>query len=221
MDEPMTKVDNRCRLVLIVPQLDDAQKQATELQEALRGGDVASVIIPQYDLDDATFQKRAELIVPMVQEAGAAALIAGDSRVASRVKADGLHVAGNAEALAEAVENFAPKLIVGGGNADDRHKALEMGESNPDYVFFGKLEGDIKPEAHPKNLALGEWWASMIEIPCIVMGGTDPASALAVAETGAEFVALRLAVFGEPARAPSIVAEINALLDEKAPRFDG
>ncbi len=176
----MTKVDNRCRLVLIVPQLDDAQKQATELQEALRGGDVASVIIPQYDLDDATFQKRAELIVPMVQEAGAAALIAGDSRVASRVKADGLHVAGNAEALAEAVENFAPKLIVGGGNADDRHKALEMGESNPDYVFFGKLEGDIKPEAHPKNLALGEWWASMIEIPSIVMGGTDISSVVAV-----------------------------------------
>ncbi|WP_296434077.1 thiamine phosphate synthase, partial [Rhizobium sp. UBA1881] len=82
-------------------------------------------------------------------------------------------------------------------------------------------EGDIKPEAHPKNLALAEWWASMIEIPCIVMGGTDPASALAVAESGAEFVAMRLAVFGEPARAALVVAEINALLDEKAPRFEG
>jgi len=221
MDEPMTKVDNRCRLVLIVPQLDDAQKQATELQEALRGGDVASVIIPQYELDDATFQKRAELIVPMVQEAGAAALIAGDSRVASRVKADGLHVAGNAEALAEAVENFAPKLIVGGGNADDRHKALEMGESNPDYVFFGKLEGDIKPEAHPKNLALGEWWASMIEIPSIVMGGTNISSVVAVAEAGVEFVAMRSGVFDNASGAAQAVSEINALLDEKAPRFDG
>jgi thiamine-phosphate pyrophosphorylase len=53
------------------------------------------------------------------------------------------------------------------------------------------------------------------------MGGTDPASALAVAESGAEFVAMRLAVFGEPARAALVVAEINALLDEKAPRFEG
>jgi thiamine-phosphate pyrophosphorylase len=59
----------------------------------------------------------------------------------------------------------------------------------------------------------------MIEIPCIVMGGTDPASALVVAESGAEFVALRLAVFGEPGLAPSVVAQVNALLDEKAPRF--
>lgn len=80
----MTIVEDRCRLVLIVPQSDDAQKQATDVEEALRGGDVASVIIPQYGLDDASFQKRAELIVPLVQKAGAAALIAGDSRVAGR-----------------------------------------------------------------------------------------------------------------------------------------
>lgn len=221
MDEPMTLVEDRCRLVLIVPESDDAQKQATEVEEALRGGDVASVIIPQYGLDDAAFQKRAELIVPVVQKAGAAALIAGDSRVAGRVKADGLHVAGNAGALAEAVEKFTPKLIVGGGNADDRHKALEQGESNPDYVFFGKLEGDIKPEAHPKNLALGEWWASMIEIPAIVMGGTDVSSVVAVAETGVEFVAMRSGVFDNAGGAAQAVSEINALLDEKAPRFGG
>ncbi|UHS62197.1 thiamine phosphate synthase [Agrobacterium vaccinii] len=217
----MTAPKNRCRLVLIVPAHDDVAHQASTLADALRGGDVASVIIPQYDLDDATFQKRAETLVPMVQEAGAAALVAGDSRTASRVKADGLHVIGGAEALSEAVENFAPKLIVGGGNADDRHKALEQGESNPDYMFFGKLEGDIKPEAHPKNMALGEWWASMIEIPAIVMGGSDVASVVPVAETGVEFVALRLAVFDHAAGAARAVAEANALLDEKAPRFGG
>lgn len=217
----MSAPKNRCRLVLIVPAHDDADHQAKTLQDALRGGDVASVIIPQYGLDDAAFQKLAEVLVPIVQEAGAAALVAGDSRTASRVKADGLHVLGGAEALAEAMESFSPKLIVGGGNADDRHKALEQGESNPDYMFFGKLEGDIKPEAHSKNLALGEWWASMIEIPAIVMGGSDVASVVAVSETGVEFVALRDAVFSHAGGAAQAVAEANALLDEKAPRFGG
>lgn len=127
------------------------RKSRRQIWRALRGGDVASVIIPQYDLDDASFQKWAELIVPIVQKAGAAALIAGDSRVASRVKADGLHVAGNAEALAEAVENFTPKLIVGGGNADDRHKALEMGESNPDYVFLASWKVTSNRRRIPKT----------------------------------------------------------------------
>lgn len=216
----MSTTDNRCRLVLVAPDIADAQECAQVVGDALRGGDVASVVLPQYGLDEHAFQKHAEALVPVVQQAGAAALIAGDSRIAGRAKADGLHITGNAQALAEAVEKFTPKLIVGGGNAADRHNALEIGEARPDYIFFGKLDGDIKPEAHPKNLGLGEWWASMVEIPCIVMGGTDPELALAVAETGAEFVALRLAVFGEPGQAASVVSNVNALLDEKAPRFE-
>ncbi|CZT33099.1 thiamine phosphate synthase [Rhizobium sp. 9140] len=215
----MSQTDNRCRLVLIVPDIADATERARIVGDALKGGDVASVIVPQYGLDDQAFQKHAEALVPLIQEAGAAALVAGDTRVAGRVRADGLHVEGNHEVMTEAMEKFSPKLIVGGGNAADRHHALEIGEAKPDYIFFGKLNGDIKPEAHGKNVALGEWWSSMIEIPCIVMGGADPASALAVAESGAEFVALHRAVFEVPKRAAAVIAEVNALLDEKAPRF--
>ena len=216
----MTEPENRCRLVLVVPDMADADERVKIVADALKGGDVASVILPQYDLDDGSFQKHAEKLVPIIQDAGAAALIAGDSRIVGRAKADGLHLTGPAAEIAEAIDKYADKLIVGGGNATDRHNALEIGEERPDYIFFGKLDGDIKPEAHPKNVALGEWWASMIEIPCMVMGGTDPASALVVAESGAEFVALRLAVFADPAQAPAIVAQVNALLDEKAPRFE-
>ena len=216
----MSNVESRCRLVLILPEGEDLAARAAMLEGALKGGDVASVILPQYGLDDGQFQKHAEALVSVVQKAGAAALVAGDTRVAGRARADGIHVTGGLEELGEAVEKFTPKLIVGGGNATDRHKALEVGEVQPDYIFFGKIGGDIKPEAHPKNLALAEWWASMVEIPCIVLGGTDPQSALAVAETGAEFVALDKAVFADPAQAPHVVAAVNALLDEKAPRFE-
>lgn len=213
-------VENRCRLVLIAPRIADAGELARLLGDALRGGDVASVILPQYDLDDRSFQDLAAATVPVVQDRGAAALICGEERVAVRTGADGLHIEGPAQALREAVERHVPKLIVGGGNAKDRHSALDIGEARPDYIFFGKLEGDIKPEPHPKNLALGEWWAQMIEIPCVVMGGQDAGGVLAVAETGAEFVALRSAVFADPAQAAQVVAGINALLDEKAPRFE-
>ncbi|MDB5523361.1 MAG: thiamine-phosphate pyrophosphorylase [Rhizobium sp.] len=217
----MSTVENRCRLVLIAPELADPLEAGRVMAGALKGGDVASVIIPQYALNDTEFQKIAEALVPLIQEAGAAALIAGDSRVAGRAKADGLHISGGLEPLSEAMEKFSPKLIVGGGNAQERHRALEIGELQPDYVFFGKIDGDIKPEAHPKNLALAEWWSSMISIPCIVMGGTNPDSVLEIAENGAEFAALRLAVFADPSRAASIIQQTNALLDEKAPRFGG
>ncbi|MBC7281758.1 thiamine phosphate synthase [Hoeflea sp.] len=215
----MTTQINRCRLVLVTPDIADAAELAAVTADALRGGDVASVIIPQHDLDEKSFQKRCEALVPVIQAAGAAALVAGDSRVAGRVKPDGLHIEVGPTAMAEAVERHAPGLIVGGGNARERHSALSIGEAQPDYVMFGSISGDIKPEPHSKNLALAEWWADMIEIPCVVMGGTSTAFVEAMAQTGAEFIAFGKAVFAEPAEAPRIVAEINATLDEKAPRF--
>lgn len=214
----MTQQEDRCRLVLVVPDGDDAEALAAKLEAALSGGDIASVIVPQYGSDEQVFQKRAELLVPLIQDGGSAALIAGDSRIAGRVKADGLHLEAVAD-LAEAMEKFTPKMIVGAGGAPDRHRALEVGEARPDYIFFGKLDGDIKPEANPKSLALAEWWASMIEIPCVVMAGTDGASVVSVAETGAEFVAVREAVFSHPEGPAEAVRQINSLLDEKAPRF--
>lgn len=216
----MRETDDRCRLVLILPPTEDIEKQAQQLEEALGAGDVATVILPQYGRDDQQFQIAAEHIVPIAQAHGAAALIAGDSRTAGRSKADGLHFEGSIEDLRDTLAKHTPKMIVGAGGASERHKALEIGEAQPDYIFFGKIEGDIKPEPHPKNLALAEWWASMVEIPCIVMGGNEVASVVAAAETGAEFVALRLAVFEHPEGPAAAIATANALLDEKAPRFN-
>jgi thiamine-phosphate pyrophosphorylase len=216
----MTDVENRCRLVLILPQEDDVEQVAEMLEAALAGGDVATVILPQYELNDQQFQALAEKVVPIIQSADAAALVAGDSRVAGRAKADGLHIQGSRTELEEAIEKFTPKMIVGAGGASERHVALEIGELQPDYIFFGKLDGDIKPEPHPKNVALGEWWASMVEIPCVVMGGNDVSSVSAVSESGAEFVALRRAVFEHPEGPREAVSAANQLLDEKAPRFD-
>lgn len=216
----MTDTTHRCRLVLVTPDIADAADLRQIVDDALRGGDVASVIIPQHGLDERSFQRRCDAVIPVVQAAGAAALVAGDTRVAGRVRADGLHIEAGAAAMAEAVERHAPGLIVGGGNARERHAALSIGEAQPDYLMFGAIAGDIRPEPHPKNLALAQWWADMIEIPCVLMGGSSTAFVEEMAATGAEFIALGQAVFADPAAAPRIVAEINAVLDEKAPRFE-
>jgi thiamine-phosphate pyrophosphorylase len=60
----------------------------------------------------------------------------------------------------------------------------------------------------------------MIAIPCIVQGGSDLASVATVAATGAEFVALSAAIFGEGIDAEAAVREANAILDRDAPRFE-
>ncbi|MDX8513864.1 thiamine phosphate synthase [Mesorhizobium captivum] len=207
---------NRCRIVLIAPPLATAEHVCA----AFDGGDVASLILPDNGMDDATFQAFAEKIVPIAQAAGIAVIIAGDSRIAGRVHADGVHVEANRQELAETIERLPDKMMVGAGGAKTRDDALELGEERPDYMFFGRFGYDNKPEPHPRNLSLGEWWAQMIQIPCIVMAGSDLASVETVAATGAEFVALSSAVFADGLDPRAAVAAANALLDETAPRFE-
>ncbi len=207
---------NRCRIVLIVPPGIPVERVGS----ALEGGDVASLVLPQQDRDEAAFQAWAEKIVPAAQARGVAVVVAGDTRIAGRLKADGLHVeAGKAE-LQETVDNFQARMMVGCGGARSRDDALELGEAQPDYIFFGRFGYDTKPEPHPRNLSLGAWWAEMVEIPCVVLAGSDIASVEAVAATGCEFVALSNAVFAEGVDARKAVAEANALLDRTAPRFE-
>ena len=211
-----TTPPNRCRIVLIAPPGVGAERLST----AFAGGDVASLILPRNGLDDAAFQALAEKIMPTAQAAGAAVIVEGDTRIAGRVRADGIHIESGKTELAEAVERFQDKMAVGTGGAKTRDEALELGEERPDYIFFGRFGYDSPPEPHPRNLNLGRWWAEMIEIPCIVMAGSDLASAAAVAETGAEFVALSAAVYGDGIDPREAVARANALLDAQAPRFE-
>ena len=84
----------RPRLVLLTTLLPDGETGVAAMRAALGGGDVASVIIDAAGRDADSFQRFAEGLVPMIQEAGAAAIVADDTRCAGRVKADGLHVTG-------------------------------------------------------------------------------------------------------------------------------
>jgi len=208
---------NRCRIVLISPAGESADGFAAKLNAAIAGGDIASIILPPNGMDEASYQAFAERIVPIAQAAGIAAIVVDDTRIAGRVKADGIHIDAGKAALAEAVERFQSEMAVGAGGVKSRDDALELGEERPDYVFFGRFGYDNRPEAHQRNLSLGGWWAEMIEIPGIVMAGSDLASVETVAATGIDFVALSSAVFAEGVDPRDAVARANAILDASAP----
>ena len=210
---------NRCRLVLTLSPGPAPDKMAAALTDALAGGDVASVILFAAGAAEREFQTFCEKCVPVIQAAGAAALIADNSQIAGRTKADGVHITGSIADLKDAMNALSPRLIVGAGTKLTRDDALDKGELRPDYVFFGRLDGDTHPDPHPKNIEMGQWWASMIELPCIVMGGYLAQGATAISTSGAEFAALSAAVFGEGRAPKKEVAKINALLDE-AGEFD-
>lgn len=199
---------------------------ANALAEVLTAGDVASVVFFADHMDESEFQSNIAPLLKACQNNGVAAVVADHTRVAGRLGADGVQLPADRETLRQAIDKFTPRMMVGAANVRSRHTALDLGEFGPDFLMFGKPGGDIRPEPHPKNITLGEWWSSLVEIPCIVMGGTEISSAPNVARTGAEFVALRTAIFSAAqketdAMSPAQqVCAVNQLLDDHAPRFE-
>jgi thiamine-phosphate pyrophosphorylase len=198
---------NRPRLVLVASPHTSPER----FRAALSGGDVASVILAAEGVDAETLQSSAKVLAPLAQSRDAAFIVENDTRVAGRVGADGVHVTTSIPDLRDAIASLRPRKIVGAGNLRSRHEAMEAGELNPDYVFFGRLDGDNNDGIFDKTAELAAWWAPTFVLPTVVMGGRLVASVVDGAATGAEFVALARAVFDarDPAAA---VAEANALL---------
>jgi thiamine-phosphate pyrophosphorylase len=210
-----TSADVRCRLCLVTPAGYSAEEFAPRLADALAGGDVASLIITPTGDDLAAFQRAAATLVPIANARGVASLIAGDGRIAARTGADGVHIDTGAGDVAEARAAL-KKKIVGAGNIQSRHDAMEIAEAEPDYLFFGRLDGDTGDDIFPRALELAAWWSSVAVIPAIVMGGRSLTSIDAAATNGIEFVALSHAVWDHPRGAAAAVAEASQRLAELA-----
>ena len=206
----------RARLFLITPRIVDAAALAPQLEAALAAGDVASLLIAPDAVSENDLQAIAETLVPIAQKHDVAALVLGNSRVMGRAHADGIHIEGGETALKEAIEALQPKSIVGAGNLRARHEAMEAGEAGADYIFFGLLDLEEGDEAHRKTIDLGAWWADLFEPPCVLLSGRSMASVEACARTGADFVALRAAVWEHPEGPAAAIAEANAILDRVA-----
>ncbi|MBB4302991.1 thiamine-phosphate pyrophosphorylase [Rhodobium orientis] len=203
----------RPRLFLVTPRAVALSAFLPKLEAALSAGDAASLLItPDMD-EDAGFQKVAEAVAAVAQKNGVAAIVANDSRVTGRAGADGIHIDTGVDDLTDAIERFQPKNFVGAGGLFDRHTAMLAAERGADYVFFGRIDREEAPGAHPANIALGEWWSSLFEPPCVVMAGADLATVDAVLDAGADFIGMRAAVWSHPGGPAEAVQFANARID--------
>lgn len=206
----------RTRLCLVTPQAVDPAAFPGILKSALGAGDVATLFIDGGAGADGQ-QRIAEALVPIAQAAEVAALVVNDTRLLGRANADGVHIDTGLADLNAALDRFRGKKIVGAGGIRSRHEAMELGEREPDYLFFGRLDGDTGDEIFPKAFDLASWWSGLFEIPAIVMGGRAIQSVTAAAETGIEFVALRHAIWDHPDGPAAAVAAANRLLNVTEP----
>ena len=204
------------RLYLVTPRDVDVSTFPALLDETLAAGDVASLLIALDGGSDMARQRIAEILTPVAQKHGVAVLVRNDTRAAGRAKADGVHVDTGMADLKAALDTFHPAGIVGVGNLATRHEAMEAGETDTDYVFFGDLDRPEFEGGNPRARELAEWWVPLFEPPVVLLAGNELASLDAAAATGAEFVALRDAVWAHPDGPAAAVAEASRRLAASA-----
>lgn len=205
---------NRPRLFLVTPPQFEVEKLAADLADAFKGGDIACVLIYMPDANAKALQETASVLVPAIQAGGAAALIYRDTQVAGRSGADGVHIDTSLEDVKLAVESLQPAKIVGAGGTKLKHQDMEWAETGIDYLFYGRLDLEETPEPHTKTLAKAEWWSELFETPCVALAGNTIASVEAAAATGADFVALKDAVWQNADGPAAAVAAANAILEQ-------
>jgi thiamine-phosphate pyrophosphorylase len=199
------------RLVLVTPPEIDLAGFPGVLEEALAAGDVAAVILASGASEEAA-EAAAAALVPVVQRHGAAALVRNYTRVAGRSGADGVHIDSGIGDLRSAAASMRPRMIVGAGNLNTRHTAMEAGDADIDYVLFGRIHGDVRPEPHPRALELAAWWAELMLLPAVAMAGNAVDSVAAARDTGAEFIALDRAVWDHPEGPAMAVRQADDLM---------
>jgi len=185
-----------------------------ELVDLIKTVKVAALILYDRDGDEMRLQRRASILVPLLQAQGVAVLIAGDARIAVRVGADGIHCEDGFQLEGE--HDNKPAMMIGYGNIKDRHRAMELGEAGADYIMFGKLDADNEAAPHPRNLRLAAWWSPLMEVPCIVQAGSDHEMIDKAIETGCEFIAIEEMIFSCP-DPRALLIKISQRLDNDVP----
>jgi thiamine-phosphate pyrophosphorylase len=201
-----------CSLYLVTPRLSAASAAgfASTFAEVLAAAPVASALVR---LAPGAAGDAKAIVGPLLRaavRADCALILDNDPRLAARLAADGVHVAGSGDALDEALESLKPERIVGAGSLGTRDEAMTAGEKGADYVMFGEPREAEPAMALELLLERVGWWAEIFETPCVAYAETIEAAGR-LARAGADFVALEDAVW-KAERPAEAAREAHALV---------
>ncbi len=206
-------MSDRCRLYLVTPPKIEPAFFAQVLKGALHAGDVACVQLRLKDASDDDIARAAEILMPVVQLAGAAFILNDRPDLAASIGADGVHIGQDDASYAEARAAMGPNRIVGVTCHNAHHLAIEAAEAGADYVAFGAFFPTTTKDAVKAHasIELLSWWSETMVVPCVAIGGITPDNAKPLVDAGADFLAVSSGVWAHEAGPAAAVKAFNAL----------
>ena len=205
-----------CRLYLITPPELEPRAFSDTLKRALDGGDVASLQLRLKNVPHDAIRQATEILMPIAQRANVAYILNDRPDLAAELHCDGVHVGQEDVSYDDARAAVGQNAIVGVTCHDSRHLAIDAAEAGADYVAFGAFFPTATKE--PKTRADIEtlrWWAEMMTVPVVAIGGITVENAKPLVEAGADFLAVSSGVWDHKDGPAAAVKAFDALMKGK------
>ncbi|MBN8817963.1 MAG: thiamine phosphate synthase [Sphingomonas sp.] len=187
-----------CQLYLISPP-EIGPDFVDQLRAALDSGAVAAFQLRLKGVDEEEIARLAPPLQALCAEREVAFIINDSIALAQRLNADGVHLGQGDGDPKDARRILGPAVQIGVTCHDSRHLAMEAGEAGADYVAFGAFyPTQTKETTHEAAPALLRWWSTLMELPCVAIGGITPDNARPLVDAGADFIAVSGAVWNHP-----------------------
>ncbi len=204
--------DDRCRLYLVTPPVLPPGFRDT-LAAALDAGDVACVQLRLKDAPREAIERAVAELMPVAQQRDVAFILNDDALLAARLGCDGAHL-GQGDGDHAAARMALDGRILGITCHGSRHLAMTAGELGADYVAFGAFfPTSTKQVQHQAEIELLQWWAEVMEVPCVAIGGITAANCAPLVRAGADFLAVVGAVWNHPDGAAAGVRAMNQAIE--------
>ena len=201
------------RLYLITPPSIDLAAFSDRLKSALDAGDVACLQLRLKEVDDDTIRRATEALMPLAIEREVAFILNDRADLAAEMGCDGVHVGREDGTYKEARALLGKDAIVGTTCHNSRHLAMVDAEAGADYVAFGAFfPTDTKDVTHTAEIETVDWWAQMMEVPCVAIGGITAENCAPLVQAGADFLAVIGAVWNHPDGPAAGVKAMNAAI---------
>ncbi|MDF1748878.1 MAG: thiamine phosphate synthase [Alphaproteobacteria bacterium] len=189
------------QLYLVSPPRFEPKAFAAQVRAALGGGPIACLQLWMPDASDDDIRSAATLVLAEIKSHDTAFLLNGNAKLATYLGCDGVHLdTPDVKAVKAAKKILGDDAIVGVSCGTSRHTSMDVAEAGADYVSFGPIYDTATKElaAAPGALDTLTWWAEMMEVPCVAVGGLTPQNLDPVLDTRCEFICAVSAVWNHP-----------------------
>jgi thiamine-phosphate pyrophosphorylase len=197
-------------LYLVTPNWDDTERLVACTAQALEAG----AALVQYRHKDATPALRLEqskALLALCRQHGALLVINDHTGLCQEIDADGVHVGGTDESVADVRRALGPSRIVGASCYGDLELARSAQRSGASYVAFGGFyPSAVKVYPVTTQPAIVEQAKAELSVPVVVIGGMTAPRAAPLVARGADMVAAISSVY-QAGDIPAAVAGFAAL----------